>query len=58
MFDLMLATQRFETIIEILHNAWMLDTYDSRLRHDVRRSAVTICWCFNCSAWHSDSSSL
>ena len=39
-----LAAERAEATIEILHEAWMLDTYDGGLRHNMRRSQR----CFGC----------
>ena len=43
MLELMLTTKRFEAIIEIVHDAWMLDTYDALLRDIVGGSLATFC---------------
>jgi len=36
--ELRFTTKRFEATIEVLDNAWMLNTYDPLLRHAVNRS--------------------
>jgi hypothetical protein len=42
MLELVLTTKRLESIIEILDDAGMFDTYDPLLRHIVARSAAAV----------------
>ena len=42
MLELLLTSQRFEAITEILDDAGMFDTYDPLLRHIVARSAAAV----------------